>query len=61
MNDKKFYAIVTPDPRGERKNLVVDADALGEVFSELDTYGRVTYKVQIVKRTERWFKQFPEI
>lgn len=59
--DKNTYAIITPDPYGETKKLVILARDLGDIFTATELSETTTYKIKIVRRTERWFDQFPEI
>lgn len=57
--DKDLYAIITPDPMGEAKSIILPIKQLGDDFFQEEDNNK-TFKIKIVLRTKKWFSQFPE-
>ena len=59
--NKKRYAIVTPNPSGESKKIIVLIEHLSEILDEFRELDGKTYSIKIVDRTEQWVNQFQEL
>ena len=58
---KKRYAIITPNPSGETKSVIVQIEHLSETLDEWKESRNKTYTVKIVDKPDSWVNQFQEL